>query len=69
MSRSARFISSAELLGSVLALTALSGAAQSAAAESGPVILARTQAAQVPSSLRASGKIRAQSDKDKLCGR
>lgn len=59
MSRSARFISSAVLLGSLLALMALSGAARSAAAESGSADLARTQVAQVPSSLRASGKIRA----------
>ena len=59
MSRSARFISSAVLLGSSLALTALSGTARSAAAESGSANPARTQAAQVPSSLQASGKIRA----------
>jgi hypothetical protein len=59
MSRSARYISSTVLLGSLLALAALSGTTRSAAAESGSADLARTQEVQVPFSLRASGRIRA----------
>jgi hypothetical protein len=59
MPRRASFAVSALLLSNLLALTALGGAARSAAAVPGSVVLARTQAAQFPSSVRASGKIRA----------
>jgi hypothetical protein len=59
MSRPARFIYSVVLFGGLIALTALSGTARSAEAGSGSANLTLTEAAQVPSALRASGKIRA----------
>lgn len=59
MTRCARLVASAALLGGLLALTPLGGTARSAAAELGSLGLARAQAPGLPSSIRASGKVSA----------